>query len=251
MGFLNRGRLFSPGGCGGLGSMIPYLAVAALSVARVSYASEGLSVTSDTLEMDQKRQVAIFTGNVVADDGSMHLTSEKMTVYYSMKSSAGGGGNVREVKVDGNVVLTQGESRGTGQHAVYNVPHRTLELIGGDKEASIYRGKDHVMGKRILLTLGSDMRIDRMSVQGGDKKRVSARITPSGKVESGGVIPDLSGGKAASGGAARQHRRLDGARREAGKETPPVMMPPAAPTQESAPAPDSPPGHRTGPAQGE
>ncbi|MBF0435718.1 MAG: LptA/OstA family protein [Magnetococcales bacterium] len=219
MGFLNQGG----GGCA-RNNAVGWLTVAIILSSRLAWGSQGLLVTSDTLEMDQKRQVAVFTGHVEANDGSMHLTSDKMTVHYVMKSPTGtGGGNVREVKVDGNVVLTQGESHGTGQHAVYNVINRTLELIGGDKEASITRGKDHVTGRRILLTLGTDMRIDKMSVQGGDKKRVSARITQSGRVEGSGLAPGLSGGKIGSG-AAKPQRKGEVAKPEPVVATEPVQQ---------------------------
>jgi len=197
VGFLNS--VWMAGGIAfGMGRwIVVVLVVMAVLVAKPSYGGGGLMVTSDALEMDQKKQVAVFSGNVVAEDGKMRLTSDKMTVNYVMKSQGTGGrGNVREVKADGNVSIYQGENHGMSQWAVYNVLNRTLELVGGEKNASINRGQDHLEGKRILLTLGSDLRIDRVSVQGGGKKRVSARISPSGRVEGEGssaTIPDLIG----------------------------------------------------------
>ncbi|MBF8274578.1 MAG: OstA family protein [Magnetococcales bacterium] len=207
--------------------------------ARTSFGAEGLVVTADSLEMDQKQQTAVFSGNVVAEDSNMRLAADKMVVQYVMKSRTGGGrGSVREVKADGNVSINQGENRGTAQNAVYSAVHRTLELVGGEKNASIHRGKDYLEGKKILLTLGADLKIDRVSVQGGGgKKRVSARITSSGGVEgggSGGGIPDLvgvenSGGRASpkEGGAGAASTRDD-----PGLPSPPAVRPVQRPGRE-------------------
>ncbi|MBF0147412.1 MAG: hypothetical protein HQL84_14730 [Magnetococcales bacterium] len=202
-----------------------------LSLALITLGSETLDaagnnslvVTADSLEMDQKQQTAVFSGNVVAEDGNMRITSDRMRVNYVMKSQTGRGrGSVREVKAEGHVAIDQGENRGEAQSAIYNVAQRTLELIGGDMHASIQRGKDHLEGKRILLTLGSDMKIDKVSVQGdGGKKRVSARITPSGRVEGDGAVgtlPDLVGMERTSSPKSPPPRPTEAPKRAAPKE---------------------------------
>ncbi|MBF0272869.1 MAG: hypothetical protein HQL98_12505 [Magnetococcales bacterium] len=140
-----------------------------------------LSITSDRLDMDDRNQVATFMGHVVADDGRMRLSSDRMTVRYDKKAKGGGG--VREVKAEGQVVIQQERDRGTADVVNYQFEKRTLELVGNEREATIRRGDDQLTGRRILVTLDNEQRISKVSVQGGENRRVSARITPSGVMQ--------------------------------------------------------------------
>ncbi|MBF0263441.1 MAG: hypothetical protein HQL97_16570, partial [Magnetococcales bacterium] len=139
-----------------------------------------LSITSDRLEMDDKNQVAIFSGHVVADDGRMRLSAEKMTVRYDKRMKGNGG--VREVKAEGRVTIQQERDHGTADVALYQVDKRVVELVGNERDATVRRGDDQLTGKRILVTLNNHQRIDKVSVQGAENRRVSARITPSGVI---------------------------------------------------------------------
>src|SRR3954470_10684609 len=42
-----------------------------------------IEVTSDSLEVQQQQNRAVFTGHVVAIQGDVRLTSDKMTVFYA------------------------------------------------------------------------------------------------------------------------------------------------------------------------
>lgn len=142
-----------------------------------------LEITSDSLEVDDRRQAAVFLGNVQADDGMMHLAANKMTVFYFPQSDSGGAGStmakgVREIHAEGNVVLVQEDQRGVGQTAIYKPADRTLELISTDGKASVRKKEDAVIGERIRLHLSADSRIERAVAIAGSKGRVTARITP-------------------------------------------------------------------------
>ncbi|MBF0182355.1 MAG: hypothetical protein HQM03_20255 [Magnetococcales bacterium] len=138
-----------------------------------------LSVTSDRLEMDDKNQVAHFIGHVAADNGRMRMTANRMTVFYDKKRKAGAGG-VREVKAEGQVVITEERNKGKADVVIYHLEKRTLELVGKESDASVQRGDDLLTGKQILVNLDRDHRIGKVAVQGGENRRVTARITPSG-----------------------------------------------------------------------
>lgn len=49
--------------------------------------------------------------------------------------------------------------------------------MGQTHDATIHHGTDQLEGKRILLTIGDDHTISKISVQGGSQRRVSAHIT--------------------------------------------------------------------------
>ncbi|MBF0191100.1 MAG: lipopolysaccharide transport periplasmic protein LptA [Magnetococcales bacterium] len=153
-----------------------------------------LSITSDRLDMDDRNQVATFMGHVVADDGRMRLSADRMTVRYDKKPKGHGG--VREVKAEGQVVIQQERDRGTADVVHYQFDKRTLELVGNEREATIRRGDDQLTGRRILVTLDGEQRISKVSVQGGENRRVSARITPSGVMQRMDAPPTRSEGGA-------------------------------------------------------
>ncbi len=165
------------------------LLVCALAIPRSPHAAGPLEINSDRLEMDEKKQVAIFSGRVRAKDGGMRLAADRMTVYYYRKGKGRGikanSSGVREVRAEGRVKLEEGKNRGSAERMVYRIGKQTLELLGREKNAIIQYGDDRLEGKQIVLTIGADRHIQKVSVRGGDRKRVSARITPSGEVLNG------------------------------------------------------------------
>ena len=154
-------------------------------IAMAETTSDGFVITSDRLEMDENKHKAVFFGDVRAKEQRMRLNADKMTVNYyrgkrgSKMDPQSNQGGVDTVTAEGHVVLLQGESRGSAEQMIYQVESKTLEMLGLKKNASIRHGEDRLEGKKILLTLGPDRSILKVSVQGGGKRRVSARITPS------------------------------------------------------------------------
>ncbi|MBF0188012.1 MAG: hypothetical protein HQL50_08795 [Magnetococcales bacterium] len=172
-------------------SFISLLALCLLAVPTGAIAASkdgALVITSNKLVMDDKRQSAIFSGKVKVRQGPMKLDADRMTVFYAKGKKQGGKGQVREIRAEGNVVIQQGKNRGTAFRALYDVNANTIRLLGNpkggaQKKASIHRDTDHLMGQKILLKLAKDKTIAHMSVEGGKKQRVSARINSSGVLE--------------------------------------------------------------------
>lgn len=154
--------------------------------------SQGLTITSDTLEMDDRQQTATFSGSVVAVDGEMRLTARRMTVHYSAGEGGVGGQKVEEVVAEGEVVIVEKDSEGRGAQARYWTQKDLMELHSPDGTASIQRGKEHLRGRTIRIHLGADRRITRLEALGGGPKggpgggRVTARIQPNGALKGGG-----------------------------------------------------------------
>ncbi|MEO5352619.1 MAG: hypothetical protein H7835_05330 [Magnetococcus sp. XQGC-1] len=59
-------------------------------------------------------------------------------------------------------------------------------MLGQAQNATIHHGNDRLEGKRIFLTIGEDHTISKVSVQGGEQRRVSARITPPDEADKAG-----------------------------------------------------------------
>lgn len=81
--------------------------------------SQPIEVTSDELRLDRQMGVAVFTGNVVATQGAMTLTSNELDVEYG--DGGTGGNSIRVVTARGDVVMVNGSDIAQSELAVYRV----------------------------------------------------------------------------------------------------------------------------------
>lgn len=155
-----------------------------------------LVITSDRLEMDDKRHQATFSGHVLVVEGAMRMTAETMTVVYQQETKKKGNRTeVREVRAEGQVRLQDGVHQGSAGRAHYDTQRRTLELIGGGKEPATIQseGQNRLEGEKILLQLSQERRVEKVVAEGGEGGRVRARISPEtgekGSAKGGGKMP--------------------------------------------------------------
>ncbi|MBF0184959.1 MAG: hypothetical protein HQM06_11300 [Magnetococcales bacterium] len=185
--------------------MATLFALPAQSWAAATTTQEGLTITADRMELDDKKQVAVFFGSVRADEKRIQLSADKMTVFYQKKSrrlpaSAGNKrGGVAKIHAEGHVVLNQEESQGTADEMIYQVDKQLLEMIGQVQNAAILHANDRLEGKRILVTISEEHTISKITVQSGDQRRVSARIMPTDNSE-GAAPPSATGATAVKPG---------------------------------------------------
>lgn len=145
-----------------------------------------IHVVSDSLEVDNKTQVAVFIGAVKATQGDVTIISDKLEVYYDRdaedkpkkKEDQGGapgimdgGGKVRKVIALGHVKITQKDRVAVGRKATYWAGGRKMLLEG---KATVWRGKNQVSGEQITVFLDQD----RAVVHGTPGKRVAVTIQP-------------------------------------------------------------------------
>ncbi len=126
-----------------------------------------VEISSDTLEVLQKENRAIFKGNVIAVQGEMRLKSDTMIVHYKQKSddakavakpaapaapkAAGAAdatqsamGAITRIDVEGNVFMATPEESAKGDRGNYDVESKTIHLFGDNviltREKNILRG---------------------------------------------------------------------------------------------------------------
>ena len=125
-------------------------------------AREPISISSDRLEADDSKGVIQFIGAVVARQGSLVLTCDRMKVFYTAPPPgrpgpgasplASGGREIDRVEGFGQVKMVDGRNRAVGDHALYlahNIPRRLI-LTG---EARVWQGRDSLAGHRITYFL--------------------------------------------------------------------------------------------------
>ncbi|WP_300303035.1 LptA/OstA family protein [Ferrovibrio sp.] len=110
-----------------------------------------IEIASDTLEVQQDKQLAIFRGNVDAVQGDTRLRSAELFVYYRERSQPGQAGaakpapprpatpatsagpdasSITKIEAKGAVFVSTPQERGQGDFGVYDVDKKTITLTG-------------------------------------------------------------------------------------------------------------------------
>lgn len=100
-----------------------------------------VNIEADRLDVQEQEQTATFAGNVVVVQGTSKLQTNKLTIFYEkgggdQKAPSAPQGDVvtgRQIKrleADGNVIVTSGEQRATGNRGVFNMATNKAQLIG-------------------------------------------------------------------------------------------------------------------------
>ncbi len=139
-----------------------------------------ISVNADSLEVDNKANIAHFVGNVDAVQGDVKILCDQLDVHYSNEGKkgqddggvmAGSGGRVTMVVALGHVKITQKDRVAVGRKGTYWAGGRKLLMEG---KATVWQGKNQVSGDKITVYLDKD----RAVVHGEPGKRVSVTIVP-------------------------------------------------------------------------
>jgi lipopolysaccharide export system protein LptA len=143
---------------------------------------EPITVTSDTLEYDYRRNVVVYRGDVQATQGQVKVRSDRLTVTLEGgsggKEARGDGARLREIVAEGNVRIDNGLRWATGGRATFDQHRRTLVLTDDPK---LHDGSNEVAGERVVVYLDED----RSVVEGG-RRRVKAVLYPG---RDGGLAP--------------------------------------------------------------
>jgi len=127
--------------------------------------AETITITSDRMELDQKKNTVIYMGNVVTVRGNVTMKSDTLTATYNPEMK-----RLTEVVAEGNLEVTQGNRIATGAKAVFNSENNSVVLTGNPV---IRHGNSQVSGSRIILFINEE----RGVVEGGSQ-RVKAVIFP-------------------------------------------------------------------------
>ena len=105
-----------------------------------------VDVAADRIEVQDRADRAIFSGNVDVRQGNLRLAAARLTVTYSDT----GGIEIRRLEASGGVVLRSPSETARSQFAIYDLDRRLVTMIGG---VSLARGASHVEGGRLVLDL--------------------------------------------------------------------------------------------------
>lgn len=152
-----------------------------------SNSGKPVDIEADSLEVDDKKKIAIFRGNVSATQGDINLKSNTIHVTYTgggtktanagssdAASPFGGGGDISQIKAEGNVVVVMKSKNQQvkGDVAVFDVPAQKVTVSGN---ISLSEGSNTIKGTKLVV----DIKNGTSTVE--STGRVGAVFTPKEK----------------------------------------------------------------------
>lgn len=123
-------------------------------------------ITSDWMEVDQKKNTITYKGRVVTIQAEMTMRSETLTAYYEPEMK-----QMKQIVAEGKVQATQANRVATGDKAVFDDKTKTVTLTGSPV---MRQGNSQVTGTRIIYYIEDD----RAVAEGKGQVRVQAVIFP-------------------------------------------------------------------------
>ncbi len=138
-------------------------------------ASQPIEVSSDSLEVRNADQVAIFRGAVDVRQGVVRMTANVLEVTYKSQGggsavSATGGGAIDRLRAIGEVIMHNGEESARADRADYNVGQGEILLSGN---VLLLQGRNAVKGERLRIDLASG------TARREGQSRVRVQLDPS------------------------------------------------------------------------
>ena len=141
-----------------------------------------VDVAADRIEVQDRADRVIFSGNVVARQADLEISAPRVTLAYADTS----GIEIRRIDASGGVTMRSPSETARGEFAVYDVGARLLTLVGG---VTLTRGDSHVSGGRLVLDLDSG----RAVMDGGGPAPAGAppgtETAPTGRVTGRFTVP--------------------------------------------------------------
>lgn len=129
---------------------VAWVLAACVCVAFVSTGTseeDAMVITSEQLEYDYQRGIAVFKQDVLVQDKDIRMVADELRVFFDEAN------NVRSFAAIGNVTIQSDESTGSCKKAIYLVAEKELILIG---DAKIARANDFMTGSRITFWRDED-----------------------------------------------------------------------------------------------
>ena len=125
---------------------------APLAIASTEDTRQPITIEADRAVLDEKKQISIYTGNVILKQGGIEVKANTITVYAKE-------GQLHRVVAEGDPVHYQQQQnknediRGVSQRMEYETDTNRVLLLGG---AELWQGGNRFSGKRIEYDPGQE-----------------------------------------------------------------------------------------------
>ncbi len=167
------------------------LAAAAPAFAQTRHNSSApIDFASDRIELQDRANRVLLTGNVKITQAEMALTAARMTVTYTGQIT-NGSPQVSRLDASGGVTVSRPDQTARSQFAVYDLNRRVITMIGG---VTLRQGANNVSGGRLSIDLDTGRAtIDGSGVRGGTTPGEPGVQSSGGRVTGRFSVPKREG----------------------------------------------------------
>ncbi|MGB3797162.1 MAG: LptA/OstA family protein [Alteraurantiacibacter sp.] len=112
--------------------------------------NQPVSYAADRIELQDRQNRVVLSGDVVITQGDLRLTAARTTVAYTDAGSL----RIQRIDATGGVTVVRGSERASGSAAVYDFNRRVIVLSGN---VALRRGGDTLDGGRLVIDLNSGL----------------------------------------------------------------------------------------------
>ncbi len=133
---------------------------------------------ADRLEVQDRADRAVLSGNVVVRQGPLTLNAARINVAYTSTA----GIEVDRIDASGGVTVRSPSETARGQFAVYDINRRLITMVGN---VTLLRGTNEVRGGRLVI----DLTTGRATMDGGSAGRGGTASATGGRVTGRFTVP--------------------------------------------------------------
>ena len=140
-----------------------------------------VNYAADRIELQDKQNRVVMSGNVSIDQAGLHLRAARTTVAYTDTGSL----KIQRIDATGGVTVTRGDEAARGDVAIYDFNRRIITMVGN---VALRRGGDTLNGGRLIIDLASGVSsIDGRA--GGSSSGLGTSTSGGGRVSGSFAVP--------------------------------------------------------------
>lgn len=131
-----------------------------------------VDVSADRIEVQDRADRAIFSGNVHVRQADLTMDTERLTIAYT----SNGGIQIERLDASGGVVVKSPSETARGNFGIYDLNRKLITLVG---DVQLTREGSHVNGSRLVIDLESGRAVIDGGAPGVNQRggRVTGRFT--------------------------------------------------------------------------
>lgn len=134
---------------------------------------EPIQIEARELQVQDKSQSAVFSGDVVVTQGDAMLKTQRLVVHYDGSAAGGVNQRISKLEASGRVYISSKDQTATGERATFDMNQQLMVMTGG--EVVLSQGPNVVVGNKLTVNL----KTGKADLEAKNTGRVKVLIQPN------------------------------------------------------------------------
>jgi lipopolysaccharide export system protein LptA len=134
---------------------------------------EPIQIEARELQVQDKSQSAVFSGDVVVTQGDAMLKTQRLVVHYDGSAAGGVNQRISKLEASGRVYISSKDQTATGERATFDMNRQLMVMTGG--EVVLSQGPNVVVGNKLTVNL----KTGKADLEAKNTGRVKVLIQPN------------------------------------------------------------------------